>query len=78
MVWASSKRGILPSPTDPNVRARDARNQIIGTVTRLVSSNGPYRSSPGAIKSNERLAQIVTVGGEVVSSIATETPIGGA
>ena len=62
----------------PNYAAahRNAGNQIVGTVTLLIRSSGPYGRRCGAMKSNEWLAQIVTVAGDVVVSTETETPMG--
>jgi hypothetical protein len=57
---------------------RKAGIQIIGTVTLLKRSSGPYGRTWGAMKSNEWLAQIVIVAGDVVVSTATETATAGA
>src|SRR5260370_22603919 len=62
----------LPDRTMPTGR-RNTGIQIIGTVTLLIKSSGPYGRSCGAMKSNEWLAQIVILAGEVAVSPATQT-----
>src|SRR5260370_23689234 len=61
----------LPDRTMPTGR-RNTGIQIIGTVTLLIKSSGPYGRSCGAMKSNEWLAQIVIMAGGVGVADATE------
>src|SRR5260370_36877562 len=55
----------LPDRTMPTGR-RNTGIQIIGTVTLLIKSSGPYGRSGGAMKSNDRIGQPGTMAGDVV------------